>query len=192
MLASAATLGRQEGSHGADCEFAAVASRRAIDEIKRLRTDRDKYRDLAVSTSDEGTQFYWKDLAEQLRAERDEYQILYYETMGDEPGESIEKLRAERDELRAVVERLPKTADGVPVHPGDEVWYGRLGPRGGMKGPHSYTVTVYGEVGDIHATGEEGGYMSESYGLRVSECYSTREAAEAAVKETDGQPDPTD
>lgn len=61
--------------------------------------------------------------------------------------------------LRAIVARLPKTADGVPVVPGQMVW-----------------ATLDGAIEEveIQRPGKRGTYVG---------CYSTHEAAEAARKE---------
>ena len=70
-------------------------------------------------------------------------------------------------ELRAIVDKLPKTADGVSVVPHvDIVWAicnGRIESRHWYRGDRSW---VYGEL--------------SQYTVRVDECYSTRAAAEAA------------
>ena len=71
--------------------------------------------------------------------------------LADEAATEIERLRAE-------IERLPKTKDGVSVVPGMEVWHrdweGRVQP-------------------------ETGGWASP-WPAVLACCYSTREAAEAA------------
>jgi hypothetical protein len=74
--------------------------------------------------------------------------------------EQLEEIAAENARLREIVERLPRTADGVPVLPGDTL-YADLGE--GCVEP----VTMLG----VRKCGVYTG------------CYSTREAAEAA-KET--------
>jgi len=65
---------------------------------------------------------------------------------------------AEIDRLEAIVDKLPKTADGVPVTPGLELWTVHSGT--GL--PYSITVG------------------SVRYGGIYPDCYSTREAASAA------------
>ena len=61
------------------------------------------------------------------------------------------------ERLQAIVDRLPKTADGVPIVPGMEVW-SWMGDAGLM----STEITRIGK----------GGWFAA--------CYSTREAAEKA------------
>lgn len=67
-----------------------------------------------------------------------------------------QRLRKDRDRLQAIVDRLPKTADGVPIYPGMTV-FARL----------RCAVT---EV-DVPKVGCGGVY---------AQCYSTRDAAEKA------------
>jgi hypothetical protein len=40
----------------------------------------------------------------------------------DELAKKLLAMQADRDRLAGIVEKLPKTADGVPIVPGDEVW----------------------------------------------------------------------
>jgi len=78
---------------------------------------------------------------------------------------------AEITRLRAIVEKLPKTADGVPVVPGDELWVRH--PDGGCAGTRRWWKhpSLGWSVGFEHMQNEP---------IDVSSCYSTREAAEAA------------
>jgi len=71
--------------------------------------------------------------------------------------EELDRLRDENAELKAVVDKLPKTSDGVPVTGLDRVWYLR----------HD-DITIVCEP-----------YCNIPIASR-SACYSTREAAEAA------------
>jgi hypothetical protein len=73
----------------------------------------------------------------------------------------------ELERLRAIEGKMPKTADGVAIMYGDWVWYSRKRFR-----PNLDTLTIPCAV----PVGE-GGWRD----LHVSECYSTREAAEAAM-----------
>jgi hypothetical protein len=61
------------------------------------------------------------------------------------------------DRLQAIVDRLPKTADGVPIAPGASVW--------AWMGDAGIVETEIQRVG-------KGGWFDA--------CYSTREAAEKA------------
>jgi len=72
-----------------------------------------------------------------------------------------EELLAELDRLRAMEDKLPKTADGVAVVPGMMVWY--------RTGHHV-----------VHRTVEMRAQLRNMACMSVSGCYSTREAAEAA------------
>jgi hypothetical protein len=76
----------------------------------------------------------------------------------EEQERRLAELQTEIERLRAIVDRLPKTADGVPIAPGQGVWTwfpDRSQPE---------TVTLQ----RIGACGVYAG------------CYSTREAAEKA------------
>jgi hypothetical protein len=102
----------------------------------------------------------------------------------------VEAQAEEIKRLRKIVEKLPKTADGVPVvHGADFVWQYHdtqkaivrwsvevdtaLASRG-----RCYPVTTNeGETSDCQYITEKGGGCLSK---QVSMCYSTREAAEAA------------
>jgi hypothetical protein len=71
-------------------------------------------------------------------------------------------LRAENERLKEVVEKLPKTADGVPVVPGMTIY--DLRPSGCTP----FFVSAVFEKASKHNM--------------YADCYSTREAAEAAQK----------
>ena len=79
------------------------------------------------------------------------------------------------ERLAGVVEKLPKTADGVPIALGDTVW---IPPETGTASPpEALTVT------EISVAGIHGRFVSEvEGGCDESECYSTREAAENAME----------
>jgi hypothetical protein len=71
---------------------------------------------------------------------------------------------AEIERLRAIVDRLPKTKDGVPIIPCvDSVWHPDFTGSGTAK--------------------ECGRAYWACYMRKIDECYSTREAAEAARRE---------
>lgn len=105
------------------------------------------------------------------------------EYSGDEHEELFHRvavLLKEHDRLQAIVEKLPKTIDGVPVVPGDVVYWRRKSDHyWSNEGPIHYiheaeiqessVVTIFGNVATPPA----------------SSCYSTREAAEAAAKENE-------
>lgn len=98
-------------------------------------------------------------------------EVDYVVGPGIDPGnfdtvvDRLNEQHAEIERLRAIVERLPKTADGVPVTPGMAYWF-------------EYMDTP-GEFGQLHASeiyNCNGDVVFNTY------CYSTREAAEAARK----------
>ena len=87
----------------------------------------------------------------------------------------IRELEAEVERLRAIVDRLPKTEDGVHIVPGMTV-YDRLGYRTG----HESVVTGFqaGRGGELLCLYFEGGFDAICTGY-----YSTREAASEAEAE---------
>lgn len=94
-------------------------------------------------------------------------------------GELQSKLNAAADELdrlHAIVERLPKTADGVVVVPGMTVYEVRASRPGEPYEMRDFRTTTPDEQG--YSTFHwETGYSAIG---RLDRCYSTREAAEAA------------
>ena len=84
---------------------------------------------------------------------------------------SIAELEAERDRLAAVVERVPKTADGVPLYRGMKVYWRSQDPTTTRDGR---TLVTYGvdEEGDFEGTDENGDWIPFDFGI----C-STAEAA---------------
>lgn len=78
----------------------------------------------------------------------------------------MEYLCSRLNRLQAIVDKLPKTGDGMPVVPGMEVW-------------------VYDDLNDCFPSEEvEVEIPSILLGVEAwSDCYSTKEAAEAAAKE---------
>lgn len=101
-------------------------------------------------------------------------------------------LRADRDRLLAVVERLPKTKDGVVVVPGDEVFHAewteprRIYVQRTSQDDNDWFPTIWREAGN---DGDPPEYVGESWYQEndtgyyaafckpVSECFSTLEAA---------------
>lgn len=76
-------------------------------------------------------------------------------------------VRAERDRLQAIVDLMPKTADGVPVVPGMMLYYPVRGHTGVIQ-----DEALVGIPTD----------WDEAW-TDCDECYSTKEAAEAAAKD---------
>ena len=89
---------------------------------------------------------------------------------------SIAELEAERDRLAAIVERLPKTADGVPLYRGMKVYWRSQDPTTTRDGR---TLVTYGvdEEGDFEGTDENGDWIPFDFGI----CST----AEAAAEETE-------
>ena len=83
--------------------------------------------------------------------------------------------------LRAIVDRLPKTADGVAILPADDVWV--------LDSKHGCPKGVYAiqcMVSTIDDAGPELVFHGKRYGIKHGDdCYSTREAAESAKREGD-------
>ena len=77
-------------------------------------------------------------------------------------------------ELEEIVERLPKTKDGVPCLAGDRVF--ALFPKGIIE------VTVINHKGNWWAVCDQDEHCPDA-----SMCYSTRETAEAAAKQNGGK-----
>lgn len=88
-------------------------------------------------------------------------------------------LLAEIERLRAIVDRLPKTADGVPVYVGDIVFV----PYGdGMYGRGIVDCRFHSEAywyATIHPTMNR---IPVEMAVCIDYCYSTREAAERAAE----------
>ena len=80
--------------------------------------------------------------------------------------------------LQAIVDKLPKTADGASVVPGMTVWYHDWLYKSGEDSPLLDEIVVMSRP-QVWGSPEE-----------WTACYSTKEAAEAAGKEAkDGQED---
>lgn len=94
-----------------------------------------------------------------------------------------ESLRAERDRLAAVVDRLPKTADGVPIVPGMTVWVEAVPVASGTV----QHVTVTGcEVVRSNSIVWYEGAGSQS-GVYPRSVYSTADAARSAATRDAGK-----
>jgi hypothetical protein len=87
----------------------------------------------------------------------------------------------EIERLRAIVDRLPRTADGVPVVPTRDQVYGgekrTINRRAFFSCLHNWNTLPACE----NATAEE-----QAFPVPVSKCYSTHEAAERARKGVTG------
>lgn len=87
--------------------------------------------------------------------------------------QDIPALIEEVRRLRAIVDKLPKTADGVTVVPGDVVWM--LAMHGGVEGQPAELAVWETEVIDQDTDSRE-----QTVCHSIAGCYSTSEAAEAA------------
>jgi hypothetical protein len=85
------------------------------------------------------------------------------------------------EELQAIVDKLPKTADGVPVVPGMRLWSRSMWCVQPME-----VVSLDDLSSDWPATvrmeGASNDGQASTYRWHVQACYSTREAAEAAYQ----------
>ncbi len=108
--------------------------------------------------------------------------------------EFVLDLISDLEELQAIVDTLPKTVDGVPITIDMEVWFEKLEGSVTMGDEH---ISANENIECAVVVGIEGG---NSYQGRIffpespqivdrarwtipERCYSTREAAEAALKE---------
>jgi len=93
--------------------------------------------------------------------------------------EEIAELRAEVEQLQAIVDKSPKTADNVSVVEGDYVFMVIDGVV-----LRRQTRVVYGGLGASTGYVENcPSTLNYSVDVPVSKCYSTREAAEKAMKQ---------
>jgi hypothetical protein len=76
----------------------------------------------------------------------------------------------EIERLRAIVAKLPKTADGAPVVPGMTLFY--IHPKGKV-----YSVLIGFDLDETWVNYAANGDRAR---LGIGDCYSTRAAAEAA------------
>lgn len=97
----------------------------------------------------------------------------------------IRRLLADRKADKAIIDKLPKTADGVPVVPGMKVWM----PDDGAGPDENFVSCDY--VDNVRSTGQvylrwscggSNGPPMNGWPLSTS-CYFAREAAEAAAQE---------
>jgi len=97
----------------------------------------------------------------------------YPEMVEDDNGDYVEYDDYAR--LRAIVDRLPKTADGVVINPGSSI----LTPS--CDGVPIEIFDVY--LGQAELMGRSLSTSIHNVYRRFRDCYSTREAAERAAKE---------
>lgn len=89
-----------------------------------------------------------------------------------------QRKEAEIDRLQAIIDKLPKTADGVPVTPGMAIW-----PKLEFFVPNEQGGTVVLCIVDTE-TGERIMPYDGAAGWQPEKCYSTREAAESTKEQT--------
>ena len=78
-------------------------------------------------------------------------------------------------ELEAIVGKLPITADGVRVVPGQQIWW--------WPSDRPYRPNCYADIGSIYTAIPVDGGSAEP----MCECYSSREAADAALAAKGGE-----
>lgn len=90
------------------------------------------------------------------------------------PTALLRRMKARLDALQAVVDKLPKTADGVPVVPGMTCWrlHDYVGPLDG------HVVAIRNNSPRITLAGQ-----GQTVSFPTREVFSTRALAEAALKE---------
>jgi hypothetical protein len=97
---------------------------------------------------------------------------------------ALQECEAEVKRLQAIVDKLPKTADGVPVVPGMNCYF-RSHPHGTTHKDAGVVCVTLSYDGDNYEAFLRDGNGDEWWAILPEEVYSTREAAQAA-KETDG------
>ncbi len=116
----------------------------------------------------------------------------------------LAEAKAEIEQLRAIVDRLPKTADGVPVAIGDIIWIPNRHVEGSVEdtlvrdGSMKWGGPARGLVKCRNAKDDEGPsawihpkkpmekWEYGGCGTDIGDCYSTYGAAKAAKEDTDG------
>jgi hypothetical protein len=87
---------------------------------------------------------------------------------------------AKLPKLEAFVDKLPKTADGVPQMPDDQVW--SIDAVGAIRCGRVWHNAGWGVTVKWPSDNSRG---PNQYDIEVERCFSTRESAEAARKEVD-------
>ena len=115
-------------------------------------------------------------------------QRLEYQSASRVLGNLIARLRADGE----IIDKLPKTADGVSVYIGDTVWIWEIYGYEDRDLSHARSVTVgvdeneppslcgYTPGGEGPGGTLAGPYIQEPEFIPLDQCYSTRAAAEAA------------
>lgn len=130
-------------------------------------------------------------MSERLRDEAIVYEHYGYSALPvREAADELDRLQAQNTRLSEIVEKLPRTADGVPVGPGSLV-YVNLSNTPRWRGFGVSTLYIEGwdtrtEVAVFRNT-PEGNMPGEldSVFFEIEDTYSTPEAAEAARVEPD-------
>ena len=93
-----------------------------------------------------------------------------------------EKADEENNRLRALVDRLPKTADGVPLVPGMTVFIPHPHPSNLIT--EREVIAPYGTLACLTKEPAHSGCCESATHRQARECYSTREAAEGGKGES--------
>ena len=97
--------------------------------------------------------------------------------------ERVEKAKAENMRLRAIMDRLPKTVDGMPIVPGMTVFIPHPHPSNLIT--EREVVAPYGTLACLTKEPAHFGCCESTAHRLARECYSTREAALAAKEASD-------
>lgn len=102
------------------------------------------------------------------------------ESVRDQFVSAFESCQAEIDRLRAIVATYPAFACGSPAYPGAECWFVYQGKLycSNVVPMHKWELDTFEETSDALCRPDDRPELL----FRASDCYSTREAAEAAAK----------
>jgi hypothetical protein len=144
---------------------------RQRDEARALRvemaTERDALKARAEKAEEEIGKWIGRAQLEEQRADRAEAERDFHQSQATELQATVASQAAEIERLRAVVERLPKTADGVPYLPGSPLFLECSG-------------IAVGGTGYMFTEKQDPSNWSVCDFRKIKDCYSTREAALAA------------
>jgi len=101
-------------------------------------------------------------------------------TLRQEAANARDGARADVERLQAIVDRLPKTADGVPLVPGMTVFIPHPHPSNLIT--ERVVLAPYGTLACLTKEPAHSGCCESATHRQARECYSTRKAAEAARK----------
>lgn len=168
MHAAAFSMDHSEGSHGADCQAASIALRKAADALDAKDAEMGNL--LAVLHGDGG---------------HHQQEVGTKQAIEDAINKHHD-LQADLAEARGGLDRLPRTADGVRVGPGSLVYVDLNDtPRWSIFGIGTLTIEGWdtrSEAAVFRNTpvGNKPGEIEEIF-FAIEDCYSTPEAAQAAA-----------